>query len=413
MKNFLKLAACILFFFTSSSYAASAPSIVILVGPPGSGKGTQGALLQAAIGLPHISTGDLFRENLKKDTSLGALARRCSHYMEQGLLIPDDLILQIIRERISQQDCQKGFILDGYPRTISQAETVYNELKGDFKVVVIHLSLPDEIAVGRISHRQICPECQSIFTSTSHSNQEGNRCDKCGVPLVVRADDDEAVVRKRLQSYNQWSKPLLEYFSRYGAVKTVNADAAPAQVSKELLEFFTPYNRSYLAEHLEHYPFKGMEKFYDVIAIYKDPDLMSYITNSFVEKAMSLQADYIAAPEARSLPIMGAVADRLHLPAIFIRKAGKIPGPTHSVSYSTGYASESIELRDDKAFRGKRVVIIDDGIGKGGTLLAAVELLEKAGMQVVGCLVVIEHHYCPRLAEFKSKEAITTTLFDL
>ena len=185
---------------------------VILLGAPGSGKGTQAELLQERLGLPHISTGVMLREAVREGTELG---RKAEPIMKSGGLISDDLMDGIVAERLSQEDVEEGFVLDGYPRTVAQAEALgrLNGGNDGGDLRVIQLSVPDDIIVGRVAARLSCPQCGAIYHRENCPPKEEGKCDRCGSVLVTRSDDKEAEsVRKRLAEYHRATVPVAEYY---------------------------------------------------------------------------------------------------------------------------------------------------------------------------------------------------------
>ena len=187
---------------------------VVLFGPPGSGKGTQSKFLVAHFGIPQISTGDMLRYHIARGDAIGkAIEAR----MRAGSLVPDDLVNELVRERLSQPDCANGFILDGYPRTRQQAEVLMGllkELKRD--EVVIHLVVDYNIIIARISGRRVCPKCGTLYNSSSRPSRVPGICDLDGESLVIREDDRESVVRERLEGYESQTRPLIDYFRQVG-----------------------------------------------------------------------------------------------------------------------------------------------------------------------------------------------------
>lgn len=201
---------------TMSQEAAggAAPIALILFGPPGSGKGTQAKMLKDALRIPHISTGDMLRARIASGDPLG---RQVQGLMQSGRLVPDDVVNRLVEERIAQPDCAGGFILDGYPRTIPQAEVVGSALAGQgYAEVVIHLKVDYTVIIARITGRRQCPVCGSLYSLTSHPPKVADICDLDGAHLVVRDDDRESVVRERLEAYERQTRPLLEYFAASG-----------------------------------------------------------------------------------------------------------------------------------------------------------------------------------------------------
>lgn len=185
---------------------------VILLGAPGSGKGTQAELIQQKLNIPHISTGDMLRHAVRTGTDLG---RKAEPIMKRGDLISDDLMNGIVEERLAQGDVSEGFVLDGYPRTLNQAEAFDRFLEGNGNggLHVFHLSVPDDVIVGRVTDRVTCPSCGAIYHRKTTPPKEEGVCDRCGSTLVARADDQEAEsVRTRLREYHRETEPLVDYY---------------------------------------------------------------------------------------------------------------------------------------------------------------------------------------------------------
>jgi adenylate kinase len=202
---------------------ALAGKAVVLFGPPGSGKGTQSKFLVAHFGIPQISTGDMLRDHIARGDAIGkAIEAR----MKAGSLVPDELVNDLVRARLSEPDCANGFILDGYPRTRQQAEVLMNllrELKRD--EVVIHLVVDYNIIIARISGRRVCPKCGTLYNSSSRPSRVPGICDLDGERLVVREDDREEVVRERLEGYEKQTRPLIEFFRSAGH-RLIEVDAS-------------------------------------------------------------------------------------------------------------------------------------------------------------------------------------------
>ncbi len=185
--------------------------IIVMFGAPGVGKGSQASVLSNALGIPHVSTGDIFRENIERGTELGLLVKG---YTEQGALVPDELTIGLIMDRILQDDCARGFILDGFPRTLAQAENLdalmaSRNLKID---AIINISLEDEQIVARLSGRRICPSCNLVYHLEHKRPERADRCDRCKRQLVQRSDDTKATITKRLEIYHDRTKSLLSYY---------------------------------------------------------------------------------------------------------------------------------------------------------------------------------------------------------
>lgn len=195
--------------------------ILVLLGPPGAGKGTQAERLQETFNLVHVASGDLFRENLREQTELGKLAQK---YMDRGELVPDDVTIGMVRARLERPDSLKGIILDGFPRTIPQAQGL-NEMLDDMgrKLdVVLHIAVPDEELIRRLSGRWICEECQTPYHALSNPPQIDGKCDMCGGRLYQRDDDKPETVRARLNVYHKQTSPLIEFYRETGHLREVN-----------------------------------------------------------------------------------------------------------------------------------------------------------------------------------------------
>jgi len=192
---------------------------LILLGAPGAGKGTQAAGLSEILKIPHISTGEIFRDNIRRNTELGKLA---DTYISKGELVPDEVTVQIVKERIQQSDCKKGFILDGFPRTIVQAEMLEELLTAEDKKIdkVINIVIDDEAVVKRLSNRIVCPACGETY-HLEFNPVEDNKCKKCGVQLVHRDDDKPDVIRNRIAAYHKKTEPLVEFYRQKGKLMNV------------------------------------------------------------------------------------------------------------------------------------------------------------------------------------------------
>jgi adenylate kinase len=187
---------------------------LILFGPPGSGKGTQAKLLRQSLNWPHISTGDMLREHVQAQDEIG---RAISEMMQSGKLAPDELVDRLVQERISQPDCKDGFILDGYPRTVPQAEVLGKLLeRRGFAPVVVYLKVDYNKIVARLSGRRLCPQCGALYSLSANLPAIAQVCDYDGAILMVRDDDREEVIRERLETYERQTMPLIEYFRSAG-----------------------------------------------------------------------------------------------------------------------------------------------------------------------------------------------------
>ena len=190
---------------------------LILLGPPGAGKGTQAQFLVEKYGIPQISTGDLLRKAVAEGTELGKIAKS---YMDAGKLGPDDLILALVKERIEKPDCRKGYILDGYPRNLAQAEAME---KLDRVDVVINLVLPMEELVNRLTSRRTCRKCNAVYNLTARPPKVAGKCDSCGGELYQRDDDNEKTVSKRLETYTAQTEPLIKHYKKKKLLRDIDA----------------------------------------------------------------------------------------------------------------------------------------------------------------------------------------------
>ena len=193
---------------------------LIIMGPPGAGKGTQAALIKEAYQIPHISTGDMFREAIKNETPLGKEAKS---YIDRGELVPDSVTIGLVKERLSKDDCKVGFLLDGFPRTIPQAEAL-DEILKELNIVldaVINIEADDSILIDRIVGRRVCPNCKAGYHVKNLQPKVEGICDICGEKLVQRKDDTEETVKNRLDVYAKQTKPLLEFYENLGLVKSI------------------------------------------------------------------------------------------------------------------------------------------------------------------------------------------------
>lgn len=194
---------------------------IIMLGAPGAGKGTQAKLIAEKYGIPHISTGDIFRANIKAGTELGTEAKK---YMDQGLLVPDELTVRILLDRVAQEDCRKGYVLDGFPRTIPQAEVLEQELTklGEKIDYAIDVEVPDENIVKRMSGRRACLKCGATYHVEHIPPKKEGLCDACGSELVLRDDDRAETVQNRLQVYHTQTQPLIDFYTARGIMKSVD-----------------------------------------------------------------------------------------------------------------------------------------------------------------------------------------------
>ena len=208
---------------------------IVMLGAPGAGKGTQAKMIAAKYGIPHISTGDIFRANIKNGTELGEKAKQ---YMDQGLLVPDELTLALIMDRFAQDDCANGYVLDGFPRTIAQAEALTASLKeqGDALDYAIDVDVPDENIVERMGGRRACVNCGGTYHVLFNPPQKSGICDLCGGELSIRKDDLPETVKKRLAVYHEQTQPLIDYYNAEGILKTVDGTVDVNEVFAAITE---------------------------------------------------------------------------------------------------------------------------------------------------------------------------------
>jgi len=213
---------------------------VILVGPPGAGKGTQAETIIENFKIPHVSTGDMFRDAVRQGTELG---KRAQEYMNAGKLVPDEVTIGIVKERLSQPDCDKGFLLDGFPRTVVQAEALDGIMVSLGKKIelVLNIAVPDEIIVERIVGRRSCKKCNTVYHTKFNPPKVEGICDKCGEPLFQRADDQEETAVQRLKVYAEQTNPVLDFYAQKGVVKNIDGNRSRSAVwadVKKALEFY-------------------------------------------------------------------------------------------------------------------------------------------------------------------------------
>lgn len=208
------------------------PRVIILLGPPGSGKGTQAVRLSQQLKIPHISTGDLFRDNLKRETELG---KRAKSYMDAGKLVPDEVVLEMLFDRISKPDAAGGYLLDGFPRTIAQAEALDKKLGTGTSVVALNLNVSDDLIIKRTEGRLTCKQCGNVHNRYFSPPRIENQCDKCGGELYQRPDDAAAVVEERLRVYHAQTAPLVDYYTKKGILTNINGEQSPDAVFDALL----------------------------------------------------------------------------------------------------------------------------------------------------------------------------------
>ncbi len=208
---------------------------IVMLGAPGAGKGTQAKKLAEYYHVPHISTGDIFRANIKNHTELG---KRAEEYIEKGLLVPDEVVLELIEDRFGQDDCQNGYILDGFPRTIPQAKSLDNDLgkMGKELDYVLNIDVSDDVIVERMSGRRACLNCGSTYHIVYNPTKKENICDKCGHNTVLRDDDKPETVKKRLKVYHEQTQPLVDYYTAQNKLVDVDGTMDIEDIFKALIQ---------------------------------------------------------------------------------------------------------------------------------------------------------------------------------
>ena len=203
---------------------------LILLGAPGAGKGTQAELLMEKLSIPGISTGNMLREAMRNGTPVG---ERAKYYMDNGLLVPDDVIIDIVVERVAQPDCANGYILDGVPRTLAQAVALYERgIRFDH---VVSIEIDDAVIEGRMTGRRVCPKCGASYHIVANAPKVEGICDHCGSELIIRKDDAPETVRKRLEVYHKQTEVLAHFYDKLGKLRRVNGNQTIEGASKEIL----------------------------------------------------------------------------------------------------------------------------------------------------------------------------------
>lgn len=202
---------------------------IVLLGPPGAGKGTQAARIVEKYGVPHISTGDIFRANIKAGTELG---KRAQEYMNRGELVPDELVVEIATDRLAADDCKEGFLLDGFPRTVFQAEKLdeFMASKGRKIEHVLNIEVGRDDLMARLTGRRVCKSCGASFHVVNIPPKQEGICDNCGAELVQRADDNEETASNRIEVYNRETKPLIDYYEKAGNIVNIDGGKAAEDV---------------------------------------------------------------------------------------------------------------------------------------------------------------------------------------
>jgi len=204
---------------------------LILLGPPGAGKGTQAEVLVEKLGVPQISTGDILRAAVKNGTPVGLEAKA---FMDAGDLVPDNVIIGVVKERLTESDCKNGYIFDGMPRTIAQAEAL--DAQNVIIDAVLSIEVPDDIIVKRLGGRRTCPDCGIIYHVVTKKPEKDGICDACGANLIIRKDDEAETIINRLQTYHKETEPLIDYYRAQGKLKEVGGDYGIAEQTAEVLK---------------------------------------------------------------------------------------------------------------------------------------------------------------------------------
>jgi adenylate kinase len=222
----------------------------IFLGPPGSGKGTYSKRISPIRNVPHISTGDLFIENIKSETELG---KKVKDIISRGELVPDEIVIEMLKKRIFEKDCEKGFILDGFPRTIEQAKVLQGLKEID---VVLNLVIPEDILIEKICARRVCGNCGDIYNIADIDKQgikmppmnpkEEGKCDKCGGKLIQREDDNEKTVKDRLETYKKETRPLIDFYKNLGILKGIRITSSPEIMVPEILGMLEEFEKKLL-----------------------------------------------------------------------------------------------------------------------------------------------------------------------
>lgn len=208
---------------------------LILLGAPGAGKGTQAVVLSEKLNIPHISTGDIFRSNIKNGTELG---RKAKEFIDKGMLVPDEVTIGIVKGRLQEEDCKNGFILDGFPRTIPQAEylDVALESMGVHLDAVVNIHVPDEAIIARLSGRRVCPKCGAGYHTVYIQPKVKDICDHCGTAIIQRDDDKEETVISRLKTYHEQTEPLIAYYEKKGKLITIEGRQSIEGTTRDVLK---------------------------------------------------------------------------------------------------------------------------------------------------------------------------------
>lgn len=208
---------------------------IVLLGPPGAGKGTQAKSISNKYSIPHISTGDIFRKNISENTPLGIEAKS---YMNKGQLVPDEVTINMVKDRLNQEDCKNGYLLDGFPRTVAQAEALDSFLKcrNEELDTALAIGVPNEFILERMTGRRVCPSCGASYHVKFNPSSDGKKCDLCGSDVIQRKDDTEETVKERLEVYGRETEPLIKYYDDNNKLSTVDGTKAIIEVFKAICD---------------------------------------------------------------------------------------------------------------------------------------------------------------------------------
>ena len=214
--------------------------VIIMLGAPGTGKGTVSGMLSNELNIPQVSTGDIFRKHISEQTELGKLAES---YISKGKLVPDDVTINLVKDRLQEDDVQNGIILDGFPRTVKQAEELDNILKNMNKKVsiTVNLTTPEEELIERVVNRRICPHCKEVYNLILNPPKQENICDKCGHELTIRKDDNETTFRGRLETYFEETMPLVNYYEDQNKLYSATVSKTINKMGKDVTEDVVEY----------------------------------------------------------------------------------------------------------------------------------------------------------------------------
>jgi len=214
---------------------------IVLLGPPGAGKGTQASKIVGKFGIPHISTGDILRKAIADETLLG---KQAGEYIKKGLLVPDDLVIAMVKSRLDMSDCENGFLLDGFPRTVSQAESLdeYMQKKGIQLDAALNIEVDKDVLIERFTGRRVCEQCDATYNVKFSPPKESGVCDKCRGKLIIREDDKPETVKKRLEVYETSTAPLIDYYKRKNLLVNIDGSRSIDDVFQDIVDHLKKVN---------------------------------------------------------------------------------------------------------------------------------------------------------------------------